>query len=289
MKKDLGFKQITGAIMHNFINYPLEFYEVKKTINIRPTGTILNGITIERIKINNINSNSENGFFEIVKEKSRAISGLLDAPNYYYLNDFTLIVSSMLFEKCFDDSTEPFYRFFDRSYPKKYWSARTKLFINPVNENSSYTLFISLDTFDNHKINKKVTKFIENNFVVLVDDDFWYVHDYVAKEDILRISTESYSSFFTSFHMSKIITKFADSKIYVQYNGQTKIFKITNKKELTNCNNNCIHCASPTNKEQVLVPCGHTSLCKECIDVSANETKKCLICDGVVEKVINIK
>lgn len=83
----------------------------------------------------------------------------------------------------------------------------------------------------------------------------------------------------------EIKQKFQDN--YNFYESMEKKLNEMNVISQNNNNDECVVCFSKTKRSKVLVPCGHTMYCNECIKLVL-ESKKCHICKQSVEKCIGI-
>ena len=52
--------------------------------------------------------------------------------------------------------------------------------------------------------------------------------------------------------------------------------------------NECIICYKEINKKIALIPCGHTTICKDCSQLQYDSNKKCPICRSEITQIVNI-
>jgi hypothetical protein len=147
------------------------------------------------------------------------------------------------------------------------------------NQRSKYereTAFVNLNDLSYHIVKKSAMNLIDDQIIILCDDEKNYtVYDYQNRRELLSTKEK--------------IINLENQRVYSTSEKGTVVYAITQMSRIVPEDKRCIKCGEYTEKQYILVPCGHTNYCENCLDTYGRIKKSCYICNQYVNDVIRIR
>ena len=142
------------------------------------------------------------------------------------------------------------------------------------------------DSFGPYHNIKKYELYKLNELLLIwnMETNFMNIFNYKLLEPINKIEFNVARQM--NIHMAKLTDDFYNVTFYNYTNQNTKsyILKLKNMDDNISDEMRCIICFRKTEKDKILVPCGHRQYCKKCI----YKIKNCSLCNQEVKQIINV-
>lgn len=119
-----------------------------------------------------------------------------------------------------------------------------------------------------------IDKLIEKNLLLISGNNTYTLYDLITHKHLMSFEKEAINAIIDNW----MITNVTQDNI-----NKTKIYKLICEDEIPD-EEKCTICQKRTERKKIIIPCGHTRYCNDCITI----IKICKLCNKNIERVIEI-